>query len=542
MSLKLKTVFGVALIEAILLALLIFTVTKYNYDNAEEALLKRVQTTAALFSVTAKDPVLAFDLASLETFSHELSRNRDIEYVRTRSSDGILLSSAGDEDLVDKPFTEDFKLNLVDDGIFDTSAVVSESGVEYARVEIGFSISSIEASLNEAKRLVTLIAIIEMVLVAVFSYILGTYLTRQLLVLRSAAKLVSQGEYSQQLKIVSNDEVSDVADAFNHMASTLRESQQDRDQYESQLLDLNKTLEARVNTRTEKIRVQMEELQVTHEKLADTQAKLSQAEKLASIGELSAGIAHEINNPLSFINSNVNSLVSYIDIYQKLIEMHKSALISDSNACPDKLAAIAEYESHEDIDFVNEDILSLLEDTLEGTTRVRDIVNGLRDFAHVNQDTKEPCDVVECIKSTLRIVKPELQAKCTLHTEFNSIPPVLANRGELNQVIMNLLINATQSVGATGHIVLKTAVLDTMVMFSISDNGSGIAGENLKRLFDPFFTTKPVGVGTGLGLSISYGIVQDHGGTINVESVLGEGTTFTVSLPMLENIELSKAA
>lgn len=542
MSLRLKTVLGVALIEGVLLALLIYTAMSYMHDNLEDALVKRATTTATLFASTAKDPVLSYDLASLDAFGNELTLNQDIVYVRTLTHDGIMLASAGSSESDSKQFVEDTALDAITDGVFDVSATISEGGVEYGRVEIGFDINSIESSLVEIRQLSTLIAAIEMALVGIFSFILGTYLTRKLLVLSRAAKQVSEGDYALDLDIDSMDEVGDVARAFDQMAQVLDESQQARDKYEQDLLELNRTLEQRVVRRTAKINAQFEELRSTHQLLSDTQTKLLQSEKLASIGQLSAGIAHEINNPISFVLSNAKSLSEYIAVYQKLIGMYRNALAAVPAELEANKLAITELETNEDIEFISEDIVTLIQDTVEGSVRVQEIVKGLKDFSHTNFDTKNACNLVECLESTLRIANTELKSRCAVHLELNPIPDVLGNRGQINQVIMNLLMNAGQAMDEHGDIFIKTNVEDGFVELSISDNGCGIEEDHLCKLFDPFFTTKAVGEGTGLGLSISYGIITDHGGTIVVESEPGKGSTFIVQLPEIENEQLSEAA
>jgi len=533
-SIRLKTIIGVAFIEAILLALLIYTVMMYMHESAEEALLKRAHSTAELFASTAKDPVLAYDLASLETFSSELKSNPDIEYVRTRAPDGVVLSNIGDADVLAREFVEDTSLNSVTDGIFDVSADISESGVVYATIQIGFNINEIESRLSETRRLTTFIAVVEMALVAIFSLMLGTYLTRQLIVLQSAAKLISQGEYSHQLKVSSKDEVGEVAIAFNQMSSALQDAQAAREAFENELIELNRTLELRVEQRTEKINDQMKEIQIAHTKLAEAQAKLLQNEKLASIGQLSAGIAHEINNPIAFIQSNVNTLQEYIELYQKLIHLYRSSYDCTDEDQLNIRSTIKELELEEDIDFVNGDIVSLMEDTVEGTLRVKGIVKGLKEFSHVSTDSRAPCDIVHCVESTLRIVKNELNKNCEIETYLTPVPAILANSGELNQVIMNLLINAGQAVESDGLVVVTTSVSGTEVILSVKDNGIGIDKTAIDKLFDPFYTTKPVGVGTGLGLAISYGIIQDHGGVIEVESEPNSGTTFSLIMPIYD--------
>jgi len=541
-SIRLKTIIGVAFIEAILLAFLIYTVMMYMHDSAEEALLKRAHSTAELFASTAKDPVLAYDLASLETFSKELKTNPDIEYVRTRAPNGVVLSSAGDAEILEREFLEDKSLKSVTDGIFDVSANISESGVVYATIQIGFNINEIESMLSETRRLTTFIAIVEMVLVAIFSLMLGTYLTRQLIVLQSAAKLISQGEYSQQLKVSSKDEVGEVAIAFNQMSLALQDAQTAREAFEDELIELNRTLELRVDQRTEKINDQMQEIKIAHKKLAEAQTKLLQTEKLASIGQLSAGIAHEINNPIAFIQSNVNTLQEYIEIYQKLISLYRSSYECTDEDQLNIRSTIKKLESEEDIDFVNGDIVSLMEDTVDGTHRVQGIVKGLKEFSHVSTDSRVPCDIVQCVESTLKIVKNELNKNCVVKTHLAPVPAVLANSGELNQVIMNLLINAGQAVESNGLIVVTTSETSTEVILSVKDNGVGISKDDLNKLFDPFYTTKPVGVGTGLGLAISYGIIQDHGGVIKVESEPNSGTTFSLVLPIHNEGSVAEAA
>jgi len=534
MSLRLKTVLGVALIEGLLLALLIYTAMTYMHDNLEDALIKRATTTATLFASTAKDPVLSYDLASLDAFGSELASNQDIVYVRTLTPDGIVLANAGAPESATAEFSPDSTLDGITDGMFDVAATIMEGGEEYGRIEIGFDINSIETSLVETRQLSTFIALVEMALVGIFSFLLGTYLTRKLLVLRRAAKQVSEGNYALDLDVESNDEVGDVARAFDRMAHVLEETQEARDKYEHDLEELNKTLEQRVVRRTAKINQQFAELHATHQLLSETQTKLLQSEKLASIGQLSAGIAHEINNPISFVLSNAKSLSEYISIYQELIDMYRNALQAKPEDMEASKLAIDEYESEEDIEFVNEDIKTLIEDTVEGSVRVQEIVKGLRDFSHTNFDTKSACNLVECAESTLRIANSELKTKCTVRSELEPIPDVLGNRGELNQVIMNILMNAGQAMEEFGEIVVKSGVKDGVVHLSISDTGSGIDEENLSKLFDPFFTTKAVGEGTGLGLSISYGIITDHGGTIIVDSEVGKGTTFTIQLPVIE--------
>ena len=532
MTLRFKTVIGVAVIEAFLLALLIGTVVSHQHKGAEHSLQKRVNTTAKLFASTTKDPLLSLDLASLESFSEELLANPDLVYVRVLDAGGLPYAEAGDASLLQKAFVADDRLDDVTDGVYDTSADIAESDIVYGRVELGFDIQAIMEEIADTRRLGIGIAAVEMLLVGLFSLLLGTYLTRQLKVLQVTAKKISHGDYSTRIPVTGHDEVADVSSAFNRMSTALQETQTSRDEYEEQLIELNQTLEEKVERRTAQINRQVAELQAANDKIADTQAKLIQSEKLASVGQLAAGVAHEINNPIGFVRSNLTTLTEYVETYQTLLKAYRSLTSLAEEERSGHLTEIRKIEDTEDIEFINEDITELLKDSVDGTARVRDIVQGLRDFSHTGGQSRTSCDLNRCIESTLKIVKNGLQNKCTIETSLQPVPEVMANTGEINQILMNLMVNAGQAVGDNGLITVKTAIHNNSVQIDIQDNGPGIDPSHLDKLFDPFFTTKPVGEGTGLGLAISYGIIQDHDGEIEVHSELGVGTTFTIRLPV----------
>jgi len=540
MTLRFKTVMGVALIEAFLLALLIFTVMSHQRASAESSLHKRATTTATLFASTTKDPLLSLDLASLQAFSEELLANPDLVYVRVLDTDGNTYAAAGDEALLQRPFIEDTALETVTDHVYDATAPISESGIDYGHVELGFNIDKITAELDDTRQLGISIAVVEMLLVALFSFLLGTYLTGQLRILQKAAKKIAQGDFAFRIRISGRDEVAEVANSFNRMSTVLEESKAARDKFEQDLIDLNHTLEERVERRTAKINSQMEQLKAAKHTIEQTQAKLVQSAKLASVGQLAAGVAHEINNPIAFVQSNLKSLVEYVNLYQALLKKYQIASTPDASS-EKLLAEIRDMEESEDIEFVEEDIVELLNDSLEGTTRVRDIVKGLKDFSHMGETGKEACCVNECIRSTLKITKKGMKSFCEVKTDLGALPEIMASPGELKQVLMNLLVNAGQAIEESGTIEVSTRLDGEFVEIVISDDGCGIGEQDLEKLYDPFFTTKPVGEGTGLGLAISYGVVQDHHGEIRVDSTVGEGTTFTVRLPVSQS-EMQEAA
>lgn len=271
------------------------------------------------------------------------------------------------------------------------------------------------------------------------------------------------------------------------------------------------------------------------------QAQLIQSEKLASIGQLAAGVAHEINNPTGFVMSNLGTLKGYVTAFRKTLAAYDAlaAAAADGNGhdMHGALARVKEIQQEEDLAYIMDDVDGLLGDSLDGMERIRDIVQGLKSFARIDENERmKEADINEGIEATLKIVWNELKYKCTVNKELGPLPRILCNLGQLNQVFMNLLVNAAHAIPDQGEITIKTEATDDQVIVRISDTGSGIAPESIPRLFDPFFTTKPAGKGTGMGLSISHGIVEEHNGTITVDSQLGKGTTFTIRLP-IENAD-----
>lgn len=297
-------------------------------------------------------------------------------------------------------------------------------------------------------------------------------------------------------------------------------------QAEATLLRHQKELESQVAKRTSE--------------LATAQRHLLQSEKLASIGQLAAGVAHEINNPIGFVHSNIGSLERYFEKLLRVLEHFEAneALIEGLGE-PGRawVAEVRALKEEADFEFLKEDIPDLLAESREGITRVRKIVQDLRDFSRA--DTKQDwefADLCAGLDSTLNIVQNEIKYRAEVVKEYGELPKVQCLPSQLNQVFMNLLVNAAQAMpeGRRGTITLRCGTAGDSVWVEVADTGTGIATADLKRIFDPFYTTKPVGKGTGLGLSLSYGIVQKHGGHIEVSSTPGVGTTFRVSFPILQ--------
>ena len=267
-------------------------------------------------------------------------------------------------------------------------------------------------------------------------------------------------------------------------------------------------------------------------KLSEAHDQLLQSEKMASIGQLAAGVAHEINNPIGFVNSNMGTLRHYVGTLLSVIDAYGQAVQQAAPGSP--LAAQIEAIGRKaDLGYLKEDIADLVSESMDGLKRVKDIVQALKDFSHVGQMDWQYADVHSGIDTTLNIVANEIKYKATVEKHYGKLPEIKCLASQLNQVFMNLLVNAAQAIQSKGVITIATGSSEGWVWIRISDNGCGIAPENLKRVFEPFFTTKPVGSGTGLGLSLSYSIVNKHGGRIDVASKPGVGTVFTIRLPVV---------
>jgi len=270
----------------------------------------------------------------------------------------------------------------------------------------------------------------------------------------------------------------------------------------------------------------------TNSKLSEAHNQLLQTEKMASIGQLAAGVAHEINNPISFVNSNLNTLEGYLQGLLQMLatyEEHEGLL---SGNFPAQFKAIQAIKEKVELDFLKEDMASLVTESKDGLLRVKKIVQDLKDFSHAGTGEWTQADLQAGLESTLNIVNNEIKYKAKVIKHFEKLPPIECLPLELNQVFMNMLVNAAHAIADHGEITIRTSLHDDQVLVEFSDNGSGISPENQKRIFDPFFTTKPVGQGTGLGLSLSFSIVQKHHGRIELESTLGKGTCFKIWLPV----------
>ncbi|WP_438462845.1 sensor histidine kinase [Marinomonas sp. PE14-40] len=275
------------------------------------------------------------------------------------------------------------------------------------------------------------------------------------------------------------------------------------------------------------------ELKAKHEELITQQSAMVKNEKLASIGLLSAGVAHEINNPLAFVNSNLEMLESY---WQAMFCLYKAveSNLQGSGISDEKRLLLTKLIDEKDLDYISSDFKNLFEDTHDGLERVTNIVQNLQHFSRIHDEDWDHVDINSSLESTLKIINHQVKnSNCQVYFDLQAKQPVWCNLGELNQVFLNLLQNAIHAMEAREEKVLSISTTQDAktTYIKIKDTGKGIKPEHFEKIFDPFFTTKTVGQGTGLGLYISYKIVKDHKGDINISSDLGKGTEFILELP-----------
>jgi len=360
-------------------------------------------------------------------------------------------------------------------------------------------------------------------LVVLFTYIIAGGITVPLKNLIRSVSTIARGNFNEQVPIRSSDELGVLASTFNKMARALSAR-------ELQLQELNRNLESMVRDRTVELENSNEALKRAYLDLQNAQEQLVQTEKMASLGQLVAGIAHEIKNPLNFIYGNTGFLADYIRKLQDLVESFEKM---QSISAEDR-EQMHRHKEEIHYSFIQDDLKILISNFSEGAQRINTIVSDLRSFSRMDTDAVSEVDVHASLEMSLNLLRNQYKNRIEIHKEYGDIPKIQGYSGKLNQVFMNLLSNAFHAVQEKGEVWIRTHSNSGAIEIEIEDTGAGISAENLKRIFEPFFTTKPVGQGTGLGLSISYGIIEQHGGKIHVTSTPQKGSAFLVRLPIFQ--------
>lgn len=344
-----------------------------------------------------------------------------------------------------------------------------------------------------------------------------------------ATEELSKGNLDVKADIITEDEIGQLAISFNRMAKDLKENINELQEYKNEL-------EIKVAQRTEELEKSNKDLSEAYKQLKSTQAQLVHSEKMASLGQLVAGVAHELNNPINFIYGNMPHLKNYIEDIKQLISKYEEIDINE-----DLKEEIKELKEEINWEFMLPDLDLLITDCNNGAQRTKDIIQDLKNFSRLGEAEFKNSDIHEGIDSTLNILNSSIKNKIEIIKDYGNFGKIECYPDQLNQVFMNLISNAVQAMpedkvtSKDAKIWISTTKKDDKIIITIKDNASGIPKDFLNRIFDPFYTTKPVGEGTGLGLSITYGIIEKHGGKIDVQSEENNGTTFIITLPAHQN-------
>jgi len=379
-------------------------------------------------------------------------------------------------------------------------------------IELGLTTEAIK----EGKKKIRATSLVASSVFLVIGIIIGLWLARNIsvpvLALRDAANKVGEGDLTQRVISNSGDEIGELASAFNKMVEDLAKAREALSMANHHLAITNEALHATVTD------------------LRAAQEQLIQAEKMASLGQLTAGIAHEINNPINFVTANVQPLKNDLADILSIIARYDQTI--REKGIEDEFLEVEQFKMDANIDLTLKEVNDLLKGIEDGAMRTSEIVKGLRNFSRLDQNVFRKANLNESLESTLTLLHSSYKNRIEITRQFGPIPEVDCFPGQINQVFMNILSNAIQAIPAEGTIFIRTWQANDMVKISIRDTGTGMKEEVQKKIFDPFFTTKDVGKGTGLGLSISFGIIQKHNGELEVFSKLGEGTEFLILIPI----------
>ncbi len=422
--------------------------------------------------------------------------DKDFKPVASTQSDFMLIGSSSYQ----RGFTDNVKFLTVQSQSEPFSLLIKPLDKDQNNIKFGLASSKKEIESTTKKINATVFSVVGVVvlLILLALWIVSRILIKPLTQLMGAVKSLESGEGNTFVHADSGTEIGELTKSFNEMSKKVTKAQ-------SEL--------------TKKVK----ELEKTNHELQEAQAQLVHSAKMGSLGQVVAGVAHELNNPIGFIYSNMGILKDYIERFEKLIEIAESS--------PKKLKSA---KDEMDYDYMMKDLPKLIKSCQDGAKRVRDIVLNLKNFSRSDELERKEFSLEEGLDSTLEILKSDLKHRqIELHKKYSGIPPIYCYAGQINQVFMNIISNAVQAIDGKGDIWIETKKKGLEVVITVRDNGRGIPAKNLNKVFDPFFTTKPVGQGTGLGLSISYGIIEKHNGKILVDSKVGEGTEFTIILPIV---------
>lgn len=395
------------------------------------------------------------------------------------------------------------RINVKDENyMMITKVLLREDGKPFGYLSILVSRANTDKTLSGIRNIFVLISVGLTIIVILFTRVASNILLRPVNQLLIATQEIEKG-IERPVAVPPMREIGKLVHSFNTMSGSL--------------LKIKKELESKVD-----------QLHQSNEELKSTQAQLIHTSKMVSLGQLVAGIAHELNNPIGYTYSNISHLKKYMEKIHSMMNGFSESAVKLPKREQKK---IEQLKSELNVDEILKDIDSIIQSSLDGTQRTKEIVVGLRNFSRLDEAEIKEVDLHEGLENTLKLLTSELKNRITVYKEYGILPKVTCYPSQINQVFLNILTNAIQAIEGKGSIWITTKAIKDKISISIRDSGKGIPPEQIDRIFDPFFTTKKVGEGTGLGLSISYGIIKKHNGEIRAESKVGEGSTFIVLLP-----------
>lgn len=520
---KLKLSSHMALITSILIGVIVLFVSAYVIMFLKDIIVKvekqsteiNKSVSTSLFQILSPN-IDQKNYNNIDKLVSNAIKTNLIAYfvIKDNSTNKIIYSSA--KSLSGKDFNYNI-LNDIDkieknpyDSHKDTRTYYISGNKKDSTMYIGFYKKAIlSQSLEDFINNMSYIVILAILFGLFLAHILTKIITTPLDKLTEGTKRFAHGDFNHRIPYFNYQEIDDLVTSYNSMAETLS--------------DMYTSLENQVAERTKQLNQAYNELQ-------NTQAMMVHSEKMKSLGELVAGITHEINNPINFIYGNLihltnytNDLIMLIDSYgnyeNELVEEHKKE--------------IEQIKEDIDLAFLKEDLPSLIKSCKEGTERTKNIIMDLKNFSRMEERVLSSIDIAKELDTTLNILHSKYKNRIEIHKEYDeNLPLVESYGGQLNQVFMNILDNAFYAIAEKGDVWIRTKHKENNVIIEIEDNGKGMEREVAERIFDPFFTTKPVGQGTGLGMSISYRVIKDHHGDIRIKTKVGEGTKFVITLPI----------
>jgi len=506
-----KLIFLAISIEIVMLAILVGNSMRLLHSSMTDQVRWQAGQTVAVLNAALTAPLAQRDLATVQAVLDESRLTSGLDYIVVidRFDNRVAASGWQNETPLPEPSCSFAVFDVNKEPRYNVAVPVSLHNQRLGTLYIGLNLSHIAKARQSLLIQGISIASFELLLSSFILLFVGAWLTRHLTGLTETSLQVASGDFTPPPVYEGADDIGQLGVAFNTMSRVIADRVHE-------LQTLNETLEARV----------AEEVNKNREK----DSIMLQQDKLASIGQLAAGVAHEINNPIGFIMSNLGTLKNYAEVEKKYLSALEDTI---RIYCPEEESKqLEEIYKRLDIKFILDDIPPLILESLEGAERVKRIVLDLKDFARTDENHLKETDLNKCVQSTANIVRNEIRYVADLDLQLGNIPLIFCNPQQINQVIANLLVNAAHAIDGHGSITVSTSIESDNVLLSVADTGRGIPAENRTRIFDPFFTTKDVGKGTGLGLSISYDIVRKHGGEITLASEPGAGTTFMIRLPI----------